>query len=235
MKIAIMQPYFLPYIGYFQMIKAVDKFVFYDDVNFIKRGWINRNRILVNGVDFMFTVPIQKVSQNNLICSSMLQKETYSEWSKKFLQTIKLNYKRAPNFNIVFNLLTQLLSKDYNTISELAIESVKTISIYLGLDREFIISSYAYNNINLERQQRLIDICKIEKSKQYINAIGGQNLYSHFEFDSAGIELNFIQTFSITYKQFNSEFIPGLSIVDVLMFNTIEEVHQMLNKFELVK
>lgn len=234
MKIAVMQPYIFPYIGYFQMINAVDKFVFYDDVNFIKKGWINRNRILVNGKDYMFTVPIVKVSQNNLISESFIQKEVYVEWKNKFLQTLELNYKKAPQFLDIYTLLRTYFEGNFYTISEMAIESVRLVSEYLDLKTDYVLSSEAYNNRGMERQERLIDICKQEGSNHYINALGGQELYKKEDFLKEGIRLDFIKTLPIDYKQFNNEFVPWLSIIDVLMFNSKEEAQEMLNKYELV-
>lgn len=216
------------------MINAVDKFVFYDDVNFIKKGWINRNRILVNGKDYMFTVPIVKVSQNNLISESFIQKEVYVEWKNKFLQTLELNYKKAPQFLDIYTLLRTYFEGNFYTISEMAIESVRLVSEYLDLKTDYVLSSEAYNNRGMERQERLIDICKQEGSNHYINALGGQELYKKEDFLKEGIRLDFIKTLPIDYKQFNNEFVPWLSIIDVLMFNSKEEAQEMLNKYELV-
>lgn len=234
MIIAIMQPYIFPYVGYFQMVNAVEKFVFYDDVNYIKKGWINRNRILVNGQDFMLTVPLLNASQNNIISESYIRKDSYGEWKAKLLQTISLNYKKAPYFEVVFPMLKTFFDADYDTISEMAIKSVKLVSEYLELDTEFILSSEAYENKGLERQERLIDICKREKANHYINALGGRELYKKQDFEKEGIRLDFIKTQPIEYKQFNNQFIPWLSIIDVLMFNSKKEIAAMLNKYELV-
>lgn|SRR5690606_9293872 len=234
MKLAIMQPYLFPYIGYFQMIKAVDKFVFYDDVNFIKKGWINRNRILVSGKDFMFTVPLQKTSQNNLILNSYIKQEAYNEWRDKLYVTIDLNYKKAPYFDDAFRIITNVLNQNTTSISELAIESIKQVSEYLELNTLFIKSSETYNNRSLERQERLIAICKSENASHYVNAIGGQELYTKESFEKENIKLNFIKPLPIEYKQFNNDFVPWLSIIDVLMFNSKEEIKLMLNSYKLI-
>src|SRR5690554_4605276 len=146
MKLAIMQPYIFPYIGYFQMIKAVDKFVFYDDVNFIKKGWINRNRILVNGKDFMFTIPLEKTSQNNLILESHIKQEVYTEWRNKIYITLEQNYKSSPYYNDTIELITKVFNQNKISISELAIESIKKVSEYLGLNTIFLKSSDNYDN-----------------------------------------------------------------------------------------
>jgi len=233
MRIAVMQPYFMPYIGYYQMIKAVDKFVFYEDVNFIKQGWINRNRILLNNKDFLFTIPLEKANSFCLIRDTLINEKFYESWKHKFLQSIDQNYKKAPNFLAVNDLVQSVLDAKCKTISELAIESILATSRYLGLKTEFFVSSERYQNKDLGRQERLLDICKKENATHYINALGGQDLYDKESFKERGIVLNFIKTLPITYKQLNDEFIPWLSIIDVLMFNSVDEVHEMLDKFEL--
>lgn len=234
MKIAIMQPYVLPYIGYFQMISAVDKFVFYDDVNFIKKGWINRNKILVNNKDFTFSIPLTKISQNVSINKTDINLDRFEEWKQKFVQTLKFNYKKAPHFVAVNAQIENLLATDSKTISQFAIESVITISKYLEINTEFLVSSERYDNKHLERQERLIDICEQENATHYINALGGQDLYSKDSFMRKGVQLNFIKTLPISYEQFKDEFVPWLSIIDVLMFNSVEEVRNLLDQYDLV-
>lgn len=229
-----MQPYIFPYIGYFQMIKAVDKFVFYDDVNFIKKGWVNRNRILVNGSEYLFTVPLLKMSQNLSIKESLINSSDFEIWKNKFIQTIDQNYKKAPCFVEVTGLIDSILRKPNLSISSLAIDSVVSISRYLEIRTEFKTSSETYQNKEMERQSRLIDICKQEGAHQYINALGGQRLYKKEDFMLNGIQLNFIKTLPIEYKQFKNQFVPWLSIIDVLMFNSKEEINQMLNQYELI-
>lgn len=234
MTIAVMQPYIFPYIGYFQMINAVDTFVFYDDVNFIKRGWINRNRILTNGKDHLFTVPLKKVSQNNLIKDSYLNEELYKDWVSKFLITVESSYKKAPFFSQVFPLLKNIFEKEYSTINELAISSIKEIAQFLQLKTQFKQSSLSYDNKDMEREERLIDICHKENATHYINAIGGQELYTKDAFAEKGVKLSFIKSNPIEYPQFKGEFVPWLSIIDVLMFNERAQILEMLNDYELV-
>lgn len=229
-----MQPYLFPYIGYFQMIKAVDKFVFYDDVNFIKQGWVNRNKILINSKEHLFTVPLQKATSFSLIKDTLINHNLYGVWKKKLLRSIDQNYNKAPYFIEVNELLYHVLDSKCTTISQLAIESVKSVSNYLELDTNFLISSECFDNKDLERQERLIDICRRENASQYINAIGGQELYTKEDFKEKGVELCFIKPMPINYKQFNNEFVPWLSIIDVLMFNSIEEVSKMLGYYDLL-
>lgn len=229
-----MQPYFMPYIGYFQMINAVDKFVFYDDVNFIKQGWINRNKILVNKRDFLFTVPIDNSSQNGLIKDAKINDKLFSEWKNKLIKTLYQNYKKAPHFDEVNSIIENILQSENRLISRLAINSVIAISNYLDIKTVFIIASEKYNNKELDRLKRLLDICKEENAEQYINAMGGQLLYAKEDFLVEKIQLNFIKSNPIEYKQFSDEFLPFLSIIDVLMFNPVEKVKTFLDRYELL-
>jgi len=211
-KIAIMQPYLFPYIGYFQLVNAVDTFVFYDDVNFIKAGWINRNNILINGKRKLITVPCKKISQ------------------------IELAYKKALYFNEVFPLIYNLLSA-YNkpTISELAIDSVLLAANYLNLKPDFKKSSKDFpNSSKLKKDNRLIEISKLAGAGIYVNPIGGVELYSKKKFKEEGITLNFVESGLINYKQYENEFVPNLSIIDVMMFNSPQQIKEMLNQYKLI-
>lgn len=229
-----MQPYFMPYIGYFQMIKAVDKFVFYDDVNYIKQGWINRNKILVNQKEFLFTVPLDKATSFSFIKDTKINGKMYEKWKIKFYQTLFQSYKKAPYFNEVNGLIVKILESDSSSISRLAINSVHEIAKYLQLDTKFAVSSECYNNNELDRKMRLLDICKRENATNYINAIGGQELYEKQDFLNENIQLDFIKSKPVRYQQYDNEFVPCLSMIDVLMFNSVEEINGMLEKYELV-
>jgi len=233
MTAAVMQPYFFPYIGYFQMINAVDVFVFYDDVNYIKKGWINRNRILVNGNDKLFSIPLKDASQNKMIneVETILESPDVS----KILETIKQNYKKAPFFQEVFPVIERVFRLQNSTIGDLAILSIKAVNEYLGISTILKRSSVDFADTKgLERAERLIAICKQTGAEKYINAIGGQELYTKEYFSSQGIDLKFIKSEPIAYKQFDNEFVSWLSIIDVLMFNSVDEVQVILNKYLLV-
>lgn len=234
MKLAIMQPYFMPYIGYFQLINLVDKFVFYDDVTFIKQGWINRNQILINDQAKLFSVPLSNASSHTLIKDVLISDIRYEKWKKSFLSTIMFNYKKAKNYAVVEALIERILLTPPKTISDLAIKSVIEISNYLDLDTEFDVSSKNYGNAHLSGQDRVLDICQKENVNTYINPIGGMELYSRDIFSERKIELMFISAHKTIYKQFSSDFIPFLSIIDVLMFNDKKQVLEMLNNFDLV-
>lgn len=234
MKLAIMQPYFMPYIGYFQLINLVDKFVFYDDVTFIKQGWINRNQILINDQAKLFSVPLSNASSHTLIKDVLISDIRYEKWKKAFLSTIMFNYKKAKNYAVVEALIERILLTPPKTISDLAIKSVIEISNYLDLDTEFDVSSKNYGNTYLSGQDRVLDICQKEKADIYINPIGGMELYSRDIFSERKIKLMFISAHKTIYKQFSSDFTPFLSIIDVLMFNDKKQVLEMLNNFDLV-
>ncbi|WP_027377493.1 WbqC family protein [Kaistella palustris] len=235
MKVAIMQPYLFPYIGYFQLIAAVDKFVVYDDVNFIKGGWINRNNILVNKKSNLFTVPLDNSSSFFLINETKINLKLYSIWKIKFLRTIEQSYKKAPFFNEVYSLIANVLDNyEGDLISKLAVASIKSVCEHLKIQTEIIATSETYNNKRLSGQERVLDICSIENATYYINPIGGLQLYSKEIFKSKNIELNFIKSYSIAYKQFDNKFVSWLSIIDTMMFNSVEEINIMLDKYELV-
>ncbi|MGA0558486.1 WbqC family protein [Larkinella sp. VNQ87] len=232
MTIAIMQPYFLPYIGYLQLVKAVDKFILYDDVAFINRGWINRNRLLVNGKDHLFTVPLKDASQNKRIREVELGDDP--KWRAKLLKTIEQAYRKAPFYTTVYPLLEKIVNLEVRTIAELVEGSLRELNDYLGIRTEIVPSSTVYGNDDLKAQERILDICLREKASRYINPIGGQELYDRQRFASEGIELFFIQSKRVEYPQFKNEFVPWLSIADVLMFNDVPAVQQMLDAYELV-
>ena len=234
MKLAVMQPYIFTYIGYFQLIQAVNTFVFYDDVNYIKGGWINRNRILMNGKDFFLTVPCQKASPNRQI-KDILFDRNRPEF-QNLLKNIYQAYRKAPYFENIYPITEAILNTDAETISELAIQSIIQVSDYLKLNRLFKVSSCDFAETKgMDRTDRLIEICRMQGATQYINAVGGIELYDKTYFKNAGIELSFIKTDStIRYKQGKNDFVPWLSIIDVLMYNDKEEVKKLLTKYRLV-
>jgi hypothetical protein len=231
MRLAIMQPYIFPYIGYFQLINSVDKFVIYDDVNYINKGWINRNQIIVNNKAFLFTVPLKGASQNRLIRDIEV---SGNGWKVKFLSTIEMAYKKAPQFIEIFPLIRGVLQSDAGYIGQLAYLSLAAVTRYLELHTIFEKTSAIYTNNNLKSQHRILDICLREGASQYINPIGGQEIYSSELFEKSEIKLNFLETNGVTYKQFGHEFIPNLSIIDVLMFNSKERIRGMLELYELL-
>jgi hypothetical protein len=228
MKVAIMQPYFLPYIGYWQLINAVDIFVMFDDVNFIKKGYINRNVIL--GVDQpqRFTLELVGASQNKLI-----NEISVGNNCQKLKKSIEISYRKAPFFNAVFPILEGIFNQDERNLAKFLAYSLEIISKYLSLDTIFIYSSKIEKDNTLRSQDKIIDICRKKNALRYINAIGGQNMYQKEMFSQHGIELNFLESEMTKYAQFKEEFIPYLSIIDILMFNDKGDVKNMLNNYSL--
>ncbi len=232
MTVAIMQPYFLPYIGYLQLMATVDKFILYDDVNFINRGWINRNRMLVNGQDFMFTVPLKNASQNKLINEIELSDD--SKWREKLLKTIEQAYKKAPQFGVVYGLTEQIINNKSEKITDFVADSFAILNDYLEIKTHIVRTSAIYDNTHLKAQERILDICQQEQAQHYINPIGGMELYDRSFFEESNIKLNFIKSKPVHYQQFKNEFVPWLSVLDLLMFCDVPIVKSFLLEFELV-
>lgn len=228
-----MQPYFMPYIGYFQLIRAVDKFIIYDDVNYIKQGWINRNNILLNNKSHLFSLPLKDASSFKKINEIEINEILFSKWKNKFFKTIEA-YKKAPFYESIKHILEEIMTFEQGKISDLIYRSLVEISKYIGIQTIIEKSSSIYENSELPRAERLIDICKKEKANTYINPLGGQELYDKKYFSDYNIDLFFIKTNKVEYVQFSETFVPWLSIIDVMMFNSPDEINKMLNLYELI-
>ena len=233
MKLGIMQPYFVPYIGYWQLMNAVDKYVIYDDVNFIKGGWINRNRILVNGQPKYFNIPMIGASPFKLINEIGVNNDL--QLINKNLRIIEAAYKKAPYYKDVYPIVEEILKCGKNDIAGYIEESFKVINKYLGISTELIISSNLKKDCSLKGQDKVLQICGLLGATEYYNAVGGQELYSFDAFEKHGIKLKFLNTKEIIYDQFGQMFQPNLSIIDVMMFNSVEEIMTYLNEFELIE
>lgn len=231
--ISVMQPYFLPYIGYWQLIAIADVFVLLDDVNFIVRGYINRNNILVNGRAYLFSMPVAGASQNRLIRDTKLNFSSAAR--KKLLKTIAVSYKKAPQFPVVFPLLESIIYYPENDLTKFIQQSLVLVSGYLGLNTRFILSSSMEKGEPQNAQDRIIDICLKIGGETYINPPGGWSLYDPDEFRRSGLALRFLRPGAISYTQFHHDFVPNLSIIDVLMFNTTGRISHYLRKYDLVE
>jgi hypothetical protein len=232
MRIAIMQPYIFPYIGYFQLINLADKFVIYDDVSFINKGWINRNNILLDGQPHLFTIPLRSSSQNKLINQTEIG--DISVWRNKFFKTIEHAYKKAPHFDEVSALLNEIFNNKFIYIHQLALVSLTRICKYLLIDTPFFKSSGILGDTELKSHDRILDICVKLHADHYINPVGGLKLYSRVQFESKGISINFLEVKPQSYSQSGNNFIPNLSIIDVLMYNSVEQVRELLNQYRLI-
>lgn len=232
MKLAIMQPYFFPYLGYFQLIDAVDKFVFLDDVNFIRKGWVNRNRILVNGNTHLFTLPIKGASQNIAINALELNNEPNS-WSRKLIETVRQSYKKSPYQEDGIGLLERVLGDAEKGLASICRSSIREVLDYLGMSKDFVFTSAIYDNQSLKGDKRILDICQREGATMYINLPGGRELYDSEVFLKDKIELRFISSEFPEYAQFSQDFVPGLSILDIVMNCSKDQIRSMMTRYTL--
>ena len=228
-----MQPYFMPYIGYFQLISSVDEFIIYDNIQYTKKGWINRNRISVNGKDQFITIPIKKDS-DYLDVSERMISDNWGKEKYKILNIIKSFYGKAPNFKEAYGVIGDCLNIEEENLFNFIYETILIINNFLDIKTKIIISSDIDIDHNLRSKNKVIEICKNRNAEIYVNSIGGISLYDKEEFKDNGIILNFIKSNPIKYQQSNSEFIPWLSIVDVMMFNSKEKIKEYLKEYTLV-
>lgn len=230
MKLGIMQPYFLPYIGYWQLIKAVDRFVVYDNIQYTKKGWFNRNRFLVNGADAYFTVPLKKDSDFLNVDHRWIAPDFDK---KKMIAQFRNAYAKAPQQKIVLPLIEEIVLFESENLFAYIFNSILRICGYLEIKTSLVVSSTIPINHELKAESKVLAICKAQGATTYINSIGGKELYSKATFDENGVALKFIRTNDIRYPQLNETFVPYLSILDVLMFNPRERVISLLDEYAL--
>jgi hypothetical protein len=232
MKVGIMQPYFLAYIGYYQLIHSVDEFVIYDNIEYTKKGWFNKNRILLNGKDKLFTIPL-KSDSDYLPVNERYLADSYNKEGHKIIQWIKNSYKKAPFYEENIQFIESLFNQNHRNLFEFIYFSVNQVCDLLKIETKIIKSSKLKIDQSLKSEDKVLAICKSLNADIYINAIGGKELYSKEKFKQNNISLNFIKTRKIEYKQFSNEFSPWLSIIDALMFNGLEQTKNMLYEFDL--
>lgn len=217
MRIAIMQPYLFPYVGYFQLIKAVDTFILLDDAAFIKKGWIHRNRLCFNNNVNWFSVPIQDASQNRKICETQICQTEFPHWKKKFLTSLETFYKKQTYFSEGMEIAEKVLSFPCADIATLAETSLNVCCAALGLQRPVSRSSRICPDTDQKREGRLIELCQLCGAQKYLNAIGGMTLYNQGMFAPHGLQLEFLQPMLKPYQVKGRDFVPGLSILDAIM------------------
>ena len=214
------------------MIKAADTFVVYDDVNYIKGGWINRNNILLNGKAHLFTLSLEQASPFKKIQDTLIQQAPGNK--SKILGMMSSAYRKAPHYKRVFPLLEAIVMNNEPNLSVFLYRKICEVCRLLGIETKIILSSSIQKNNDLSGQDKVIEICKRLGTQSYINAIGGQTLYRREVFASHEIKLSFIQTRPTSYKQFNENFVPNLSIIDLMMFCDSVELREHLTAFDLV-
>lgn len=225
MKLAIMQPYFLPYIGYFNLISASDVFVIYDNIKYTKKGWINRNRLLMNNADATFSLPLRKGNDS----LDVIERDLADEYNgQKLLNQFNGAYAKAPYYKQNLQLMERIFLHEDRNLFNFIFSSIKEILRHLDISRDIKVSSTLNVDPNLKAQDKVIAICKALGADTYINPIGGMELYSAPEFAANGIDLRFIRAKPLEYQQFGAPFVPWLSIMDVLMFNPLETVRERI-------
>ena len=225
MKVACMQPYFLPYIGYWQLIHAVDKFVILDDVQYITKGWVNRNKIIVNGKEKWITIPLKNANRNRMI--NEIEICDKSLWLPKFERSIKYNFKNSIFFKEIYELIDCILNNEENNLSKFLLNSISSICNYLGIKTDILVSSSCSPKRELKGESRIIEICKNIGASSYINLPGGKNLYNNSSFSEEGIDLHFLE------ENKNEEYL--CSIAQILFEKNKQAIKSELYKFKLKK
>jgi WbqC-like protein family len=231
MKVAIMQPYFFPYIGYFQLLKAADVFVVYDNIKYTKKGWINRNRFLQNGTDAFFSIPLQNDSDSLDVVDRTIAPAFEK---KKLLNQLRAAYAKAPRFELAFALFEQCVMHGECNLFRFILHALERTVAELGIGTRIVLSSSVPIDHSLRGQDKVLALCEVLGATTYINAIGGTSLYGAEAFEARGIDLRFLQSRPVTYPQFGNPFVPWLSILDVLMFNEIDTVRALLDEYDLI-
>lgn len=230
MTIGIHQPYFFPYIGYWQLMNIADIYVIADSMQYGKQGYSNRNNILINKNRYLFTLEVFGVHAATHINHVQVGRN-----SNQIIKSIFHAYKKAPYFEEIYPMLEEILLNDEKNLAKYVGYSIERVAQYLDIDTNIIyLSDLQQGETSLKGQDRVIDICKRLNADRYINAIGGQELYNKVNFLKEEIKLNFLKIGNIEYKQFNNEFVSNLSIIDVMMFNSKKEIKEMLNRYELI-
>ena len=252
MKLGMNQPYFFPYLGFYQLVSAVDRFIIYDNLNYIQYGWINRNRFLVVGGDpTYFNALTEDSSPNRKIRDIKLSAK--SNWRRKLLNTFSLNYRKSPFFDETYALIEPVIRSDTNSLSVMAAQSIVEVSKHLQIKTEIVANpvydeleslleqddlARAFPAIKLRRPERkvyrVIAVCRMMKANRFVNAIGGQALYDKDEFKANGIELQFVRSQDQPYPQTTDTYHPGLSIIDVLMNCGRAGTIERLQSYELI-
>ena len=232
MKLAVMQPYFLPYIGYFQLIAAVDRFIVYDNIEYTKQGWINRNRLLRNGGPALFSLPLRRASD----FADVRERNLAADFKPaRLLNQFAGAYRKAPYFGSTLPIIEEILHQGDTNLFRLLHRSIEVLCRHLSIATPIEISSDVPIDHGLAKQEKVLALCRAMHADIYVNSIGGMELYSHQDFRSAGVDLRFIRTKPYEYAQFGGEFVPALSIIDLLMFNSVEAVRtQVRGGYELI-
>lgn len=234
MKLAIMQPYFLPYLGYFSLFYHADEFVFFDTPQYTKKSWYERNRIIkLQGGHTYIKVPLEKVFIGTPI--NNVKVDNTKEWKRRILSQLEV-YKKAPYYKDVMTLLSEVFINDYEYLYLLNIDLIKEILSYLNIDRKI----HIFSELNIEidvvsaPDEWALNISKAMGAKTYINSPGGEDFFDKDKYHKLGIELMYAEQPLIEYSQIQDiPFEKGLSIIDIILFNKRSDIVAMLNSSKL--
>lgn len=232
--IAVMQPYFFPYIGYYQLARMVDTFVLYDDVEFSKSGWIHRNRILINGQVKYISLNLSKDSDYKKIGERVIAPLFFEKNRSKMIRQIENSYNKAEQFSTVMPLVEEALSCNRTNLYDYLLHTLRVIFAYLNIDTGIVRSSEIEITEPFSATEKLVAYCNLMESHHLVNPIGGITLYKQSDFLEKGIHLSFLKPTGIQYRNREGEVSTHLSIIDVLMNNSRDQIETMLNNFKLV-
>jgi len=233
MVLGIMQPYIFPYLGYFHLIDACDTFVFYDDVSYIKQGWINRNRLQLGTQEYLFTIPLDNPGSFRKIHEIPTHPKLFLDWKNKFYKTLEQSYSKAPFYTAMLKIATQTLDTPAENIGEICKTGIYQVCAYLNIQKNWIHSSTQFNNEHLQSVNRVLDICGQTNASHYINASGGRSLYAQEVFQAKGLQLSFVQATLPPYLHNKIPALPGLSILDMIAWVSPEELQHFLKQYKL--
>ena len=226
-----MQPYLFPYIGYFQLLASVDEFVVYDNIQYTKKGWINRNRFLRDGHDVYFTLPLKKASDYLDIVERQLADDFDPD---QLLRTWSAAYRRAPHVGDVMPVLERIVRAPMTNLFEYLQNSIAEMAAFLEIRTPLLVSSTVPIDHALRAEQKVLALCRTLGADRYLNPIGGVALYSAATFAAESVRLEFLRPRPREYAQLEHPFVPNLSIVDVLMFNARATVREMLSEADVI-
>ncbi len=232
--IAMMQPYLFPYLGYFQLIATADVFVLGDDLQYIRSGWVNRNRILANGEPKLITFPLKK-DRFELPINQRQLCDTFSNEAERLIRQITQSYQKAPYFAQVMPLIERLIRFPQQNIALYAEHAIREMCAYLHITTPIMRGSDLNVGTPTDKQDRVIRIAQTFAATTFINPEGGSVLYDRALFAQHGLTVHFFRMDPVVYRQFKQPFVANLSIIDVLMFNCVEQIQQMLSCYTLDK
>jgi hypothetical protein len=231
-SVAIMQPFFFPYLGYFSLMKHTDNWIVFDDIRYSNQAWGNRNRILKHPEGWAWiNVPVKDHKRETFYSNILIQNEI--NWKRKIINQFEYYKIHAPFYKDVLKIIQEVFSEDFSHLVDLNIHAMKKVCEYLKIDFKY--TKFSEMNLGINSVQHpgqwALEICKAIKSTNYVNPCEGHPIYDKKEYDDAGISLQFIINRVSPYDQKRAEFEARLSIIDVMMWNSVERVNELIDDF----